>query len=516
MKNSFVALSLLVAAAAAAPQGYYYGETSTTASAQPSKATASAHPSKASTSAHPSKATSSAHPSKASATTAAASASATTPAKGSACASASGSLEDFAGLASSLAGSISNAASAAGSADPAAELANAAKVLGSVSSSLGTSDKAGTDLASQIIGLVSQGIKTGASASASAKDKRSLSPSDLTGLASSLEKSLAKFVPTFAVVDAEKAWKVLESASYTCGASPDAGTKLAGEIISQVDKSIKAGVKAAGSKEKMQLADLKNLANSIASHFAAKVGSAGALAEAEKVCSVLSSMSFTFKASPDAGIKVAGEILGQVEESLKAAAQASGIKRRQVPGLDLSSLTGSSSGLSGLSSLTGASSGLPDITAILAGLPVLSSLPIPKRELPGLDLSALTGSSSELPDLSALSALLANLPGLSSLPIAKRELPGLDLSALTGSSSELPDLSALSALLANLPGLSSLPIAKREVPGLDLSALSSLSGLSGLTGGSIPGLSSLSGDSSALSDEIAAIIASSTSGLAIA
>jgi hypothetical protein len=342
-----------------------------------------------------------------------------------------------------------------------------------VSSALGTSDKAGADLASKIISLVGQEIKTGASASASYKEKRQLS--EFTGLASSLEKSLISWasIQTYDVAEAEKAWKALEAVSTTLAASgKDAATKLAGEIISKVDKSIKAGVKAAGSKEKMQLSDLKNLASSIASSFAAKAGSADALAlaEAEKVCYVLTSVASKFEASKDAGAKVAGKIVSQVEESLKAAAAkaAIGIKKRQLPGLpDLSSLTSEIPGLSG-----GESSSLPDISAILAGLP----LPLPgleKRQLPGLpDLSSLTGSSSALPEIPGLSGGLPDisdlLSGLSLPGLEKRQLPDLPLlSGLTSSGiPEIPDLPVVSdlPLLSEISDLiksstSGLPIA---------------------------------------------------------
>lgn len=292
-----------------------------------------------------------------------------------------------------------------------------------MSSALGTSDTAGADLASKIVGLVGQGIKTSASASASAsgKEKRQLSASDITGFATSLESSLSSQKSTYAVAEAEKAWKVLASLSQSFGASPDAGTKLAGKIVSQVDKSIKAGVAAAGGKEKMQLADFTNLASSIASSFA-KSGSGSAdalaLAEAEKVCQVLTAASLTLKASNEPGAKVAGKIVGEVEESLRAAAKAAGIKKRQLAGLPVVST------LPGLSGLTGGASALPALPGLSGGASALPALP------------GLTGSSSALPAL----------PGLSSLTSGSSALP-----ALTGST---PDLSSISDLItSSLPNL---------------------------------------------------------------
>jgi len=238
-----------------------------------------------------------------------------------------------------------------------------------VSTALGTSDNAGVDLASNIVGLVGQGPKTAVSASVSGKGKRQLSGA--TGFASSLAKSLSGWGSTHDVAEAEKAWKVLGFVSHTLGASEDAGTKLAGKIISQVDKSVKAGIEAAGSKEKMQLSDLANLASSVASDFA-KSGSVDALAEAEKVCRVLTSVCLTLEASPDAGSKVAGKIVGQVEDSLKAAAEAAGIKKRQLSDVPaLSDLTG---GNSGLSALTGTNSGLSGLTGGVSGLSEISDL----------------------------------------------------------------------------------------------------------------------------------------------
>lgn len=171
--------------------------------------------------------------------------------------------------------------------------------------------------------------------------------------------------------------------SYTLGASDDAGTKLASKIISQVDKSVKAGVKAAGSKDKMQLSDLPNLASSIASSFA-KSGSADALAEAEKVCQVLISVSYTLEASHDPGAKVAGNIVGQVEDSLRASAKAVGIKKRQLS--ELPALPGLAGGSSGLSEIPG----LSEISGLTGGSSGLSEIP---------SLSKTSGLTGGLPDL---------------------------------------------------------------------------------------------------------------------
>ena len=171
----------------------------------------------------------------------------------------------------------------------------------------------------------------------------------------------------------------------------------------------------------MQQADFTNLASSIASSFA-KSGSASAdalaLAEAEKVCQVLTAASLTLKASNEPGAKVAGKIVGEVEESLRAAAKAAGIKKRQLAGLPVVST------LPGLSGLTGGASALPALPGLSGGASALPALP------------GLTGSSSALPAL----------PGLSSLTSGSSALP-----ALTGST---PDLSSISDLItSSLPNL---------------------------------------------------------------